>query len=127
MLGLGDTFILPKTVGAIEHLWILVTPPINNCSVGVNLTKLRPNADTTVILQPGEHPFIKIQSTILYSDSRHIDLLKLSEMLDKGSFKFTCAAHTKCNAQLLAKIQNGLLVSPYTPTDIKDFCRSAWA
>ncbi len=127
MLELGDTFILPKSSGAIEHLWILITCPKNNCSVGVNLTKLRPNADKTVVLQPGEHPFIKVESIILYSDARYIELIKLSEMLGKGSFNFTCSTHSRCTPPFLTKVQRGLLVSPFTPNAIKDYCRNVWA
>ena len=49
------------------HLWIAVTEPQPDSSqiVIVSLTTLRYDRDQTVILQPGDHPFITHQTIVL--------------------------------------------------------------
>jgi len=63
----GDTFLMPAPGGRITpHLWIVITTPdpvTHLCGI-VSVTTLRNSKDQTIILQPGDHPFIRHQSTI---------------------------------------------------------------
>jgi hypothetical protein len=116
MLGLGDTVILPKPGLEKEHLWVLVTAPDPGGTViMVNLTTQRPHSDTTVILQPGEHPFIDRATVVFYADARFTDVALLEACVSKGIGR----NHAQITPAVLQKIQNGLLTSPLTPQKIK--------
>lgn len=58
----GDTFLMPAPGGPVTpHLWIVVTQPdpqTHLCAV-VSVTTLRNSKDQTIILRPGDHPFIR--------------------------------------------------------------------
>jgi hypothetical protein len=84
---------------------------------------LRFDRDQTVILQPGDHPFITHQTAVLYGDSRIVDGRRIDSMIRDG----TALAHQSCPAETLKLIQQGVLSSPYTPRKIIAFCREAWA
>jgi hypothetical protein len=122
MLGLGDTIILPKPGLEKEHLWVLVTAPDSNGTViMVNLTTQRPHSDTTVILQPGEHPFIDRPTVVFYADARFVEAALLESCVSKGIGR----NHSQIEKAVLQKIQNGLLISPLTPQKIKTAFLSA--
>ena len=67
----GDTFLMPAPGGrAVPHLWIVVTTrdaATGECAI-VSVTTLRNSKDQTIILRPGDHPFIRHDSTIFYGD-----------------------------------------------------------
>ena len=121
----GDSFLMTGPGGfGKAHLWIAVTDPQPGGAqiVIVNLTTLRFDRDQTVILQPGDHPFITHQTVVLYGDSRIVDGQRIDALLRDG----TALAHKSCPAQTLKLIQQGVLSSPYTPRKIIAFCREAW-
>jgi hypothetical protein len=69
---LGDAYMLRKPGQQTEHLWVLVTRahPDNGQAIMVNITTLRAHsADTTTVLQPGDHPFITQASVVFYADA----------------------------------------------------------
>lgn len=117
MLGPGDTFILPKPGGAKEHLWALVTAPDPQTgeAIMVNLTTQRPHSDSTTILQPGEHPFVVRPTVVFYADARLVEVRLLENGLRQGIGR----KHERLSAEILHRIQVGLLVSPFTPEKIK--------
>jgi hypothetical protein len=125
----GDTFLLPKKSSATEHLWIIITDPDPRTSeaVCVNITSRKPDSEITVVIAPGEHPFVKRESVIFYQDARIIALSAVEQMLHAGSKgQFACAKHQACDAVLLKRIQMGLLASRNPSKDIKAYCRRAW-
>ena len=128
MLGVGSTFLLPKSGRGIEHLWIVLTDPDSNgLSVCVNVTTNRFGADTTVLLMPGDHPFIRHESVIHFEDARFIDLRRVQELLSRGSSgQFACRTLEHCTHILLDRIRKGLLLSKRTPNEIKERCRPLW-
>jgi len=111
--GCGSTFILAG------HLWIVVTPPskTTNEVIIVNLTSLKRHSDTTTILTPDNHKFIKHDSVISYSDAR---ILSYEEIVNRANNRFI-DIRDKLDNDVMAKIQKGLLDSPRTPHDIKSF------
>lgn len=117
MLGLGDTVILPKPGLEKEHLWVLITTPdLNGIAIMVNLTTQRPHSDKTVILQPGDHPFIDRPTVVFYADARFVEVALLESCISKGLGR----NHSQMAAVVLQKIQNGLFASKLTPQKIKD-------
>lgn len=75
MLSCGDTFLIPKSVNAVEHLWIVVTDPdpATFQSVCVNVTTSTGKFEKLVTLLPGDHPFIKHESVVFYADAQMLD------------------------------------------------------
>jgi hypothetical protein len=81
----GDTFLMPAPGGvATPHLWIVVTQPDTQthlCAI-VSVTTLRNSKDQTVILRPGDHPFIRHDSTIFYGDAMIVDAQRLESEIE---------------------------------------------
>ena len=81
MLNPGSTFLLPKP-GQVEHLWIVLTKPNKDGrAVCVNITSWTFDSDETVILVPGDHPFITKKSVVHYEDARYILLEHVEHLL----------------------------------------------
>jgi hypothetical protein len=112
---------MPKVSGDIRHLWIVLTEPEGQPLevVIVNLTKNKPLADTTCILSPGDHTFIKVETVVHYADARKVPAEPLHALTKLTSYDF----HDDCSEELLERIQRGLLASKSTPKGIKAYCR----
>ena len=125
MAGLGDTIILPKPGAEKEHLWVVITNPDPNTGevIMVNLTTQRPHSDTTTVLLPGEHPFIDRPTVAFYHDARQAKAALLDSSVAQGVGR----NHALASTALLARLQNGLLVSPFTSPKIKSAFNAAKA
>jgi hypothetical protein len=121
MLKCGDAFLMAQPRVSVEHLWIVATEPLPNTDqvIIVNVTKARDHSDKTVILRPGDHPFVKTTSVIYFHGSLVTDL----KQVEKGFAARICSPHRPCSPQLIRRIQQGLLESGFTPNGIKEFYR----
>jgi hypothetical protein len=121
----GDTFLMPAPGGiATPHLWIVVTQPdaeTNLCAI-VSVTTLRNSKDQTVILRPGDHPFIRHESTIFYGDAMIVDERRLRSEIAAG----LALAREKCPSATLKLMQDGVAASPFTRPKFLRFCRERW-
>ncbi len=117
MAGLGDTVVLPKPGAEKEHLWVVVTNPDPNTGevIMVNLTTQRPHSDTTTVLLPGEHPFIDRPTVAFYSDARQAK----ATLLDACVAQKVGRNHAVASPTFIAKLQHGLLASPFSSPKIK--------
>jgi hypothetical protein len=107
------------------HLWIVLTepqPPDHQCVI-VSVTKFRDGADLTVVLAPGDHPFIKQASIIRYSDALIVDARRLDAELATRRAK----QRDGCPPDVLRRIQKGIYNSPFTPKKVISFCTKCWA
>jgi hypothetical protein len=121
----GDTFLLPKTSDGVEHLWIVVTDPdINANAIGVNVTTRYSTSETTVVLMPGDHPFIKHESVIRFRDAKILELKSLEHLLSTGTTKFACHTHAPCSAELLTRVQEGMIKTSQLSNEVKDYFRA---
>jgi hypothetical protein len=122
----GDTFLMPAPGGrATPHLWIVITTPdavTRQCAI-VSVTTLRNSKDQTIILRPGDHPFVRHDSTIFYGDGMIVDVRKLDQDLTAGLI----VAREKCPEQTLKLVQDGIGASPFTRPRFLRFCRDAWS
>lgn len=120
----GKTFHLPTRLEEKRHLWIVVTDPdgIPEKVVIVNLTTLRHNSDMTVTLDRGDHRFIKHQTVVNYASARFVEVIKLQEAIKVGLSTFD----EDCSDILLEQVQFGILESPFTPNNIKKYCRECF-
>lgn len=123
MAGLGDTVLMPKPGQKTAHLWIIVTAAEagSGQAVMVNLTTQRPHSDTTVVLNTGDHPFVRHPTVVNCSDARFVDVRQLEQEVRAGYF----TAQATCTALVLQRIQSGVLASKFTPMKIKTYCRTA--
>jgi len=121
----GDTFLMPAPGGmATPHLWIVVTQPdveTHLCAI-VSVTTLRNSKDQTVILRPGDHPFIRHESTIFYGDAMIVDVRRLQAEISAG----LAVAREKCPGATLRLVQDGAVASPFTRPRFLRFCREQW-
>lgn len=117
MAGLGASFMLPKPGQETEHLWVLIThpDPVTHEAIMVNVTSQRPHSDTTTILNPGDHPFIKQSSVVFYADARTVDTRLLDAAVQRGAYR----GHAAFDAAVIVRIQGGVAVSPFTPRKIQ--------
>lgn len=117
MLALGDTVLLPKPGHDKRHLWVLVTGvnPQTGEAIIVNFTTERPHSDKTVVIQPGEHPFVDRPTVVFYADARFASLAHLDAAIQQG----IATRHDPLTPALLKRVQAGLLASTLTPTKIK--------
>lgn len=116
---------LPKPGGGTPHLWIAVTDPLGNPpkTVLVNFTTLRADtADTTVILEPEEHPYLSRRSVVYYQDAD----IRPAEPFYEASRHSSYPAFPDCPEATLQRIQDGILDSPFTPNKVKRYCRRLW-
>ena len=121
----GDTFLMPAPGGAVTpHLWIVVTQPdprTRLCAL-VSVTTLRNSKDQTVILRPGDHPFIRHDSTIIYGDAMIVDAERLESEIAAG----LALVREGCSKAILKLLQDGVAASPFTRPKILRFCREHW-
>jgi len=88
----------------------------------VNVNTLRSHCDRTLVLQKGEHPFIRHPSVISFADARIVDARRIEAGLRTG----TMLDREPCSLELLHLIQDATLAFPHTPNKLVAFCRRAW-
>lgn len=86
----GATFLIPAPGLGNTHLWVVATPPDPDCIL-VSLTTLRFDRDQTVVLHAGDHPFVRHQTVVLYSDARIVRADALEAQVRAGTAKSACA------------------------------------
>lgn len=101
-----------------RHLRIVITDPDKDSNqVVVSITTLRfPNSqDTSCILEPGEHKFIKHRSVVDFRRTTIMSFLDIFNGLQKG----VLVDMGDISEELLRKIQQAAQASKYIPADIK--------
>ena len=81
----------------------------------VNVSTLRPNAETTCIVHPGEHPFIKHDSYVRYGSGRAVKVADLAEAVKEGLLK----PHQPADKALLEKARAGAKASPLLAGELR--------
>lgn len=104
---------------------MLITEPeaATHNGIIVNLTTQRWYSDTTVVLQVGDHPFIKHASSVNYSDAKVTDVRRIDSGIVAGYWPQLAAL----SPDVLLRVQHGLLASPRTPNDMKQHARTRFA
>ena len=124
----GDTFFIPTPDNPIRHPWIVLTDPDpDGRAVCVNVTSLGDHiADTTVVLDTGDHPFIEKRSVVLYAKAAMLDLRAIDAMLSLPGSRTTWKRFDSCSPDLLERVRRGLLASKHTKRAIKGYCQTLW-
>ena len=114
----GASLLIPAPGLGNTHLWIVATAPDPRCIL-VSLTTLRFDRDQTVVLHPGDHPFVRHQTVALYGDARVVSIEALQAQVRAGTAK----PHLPCSNGMVKLIQAGILASPHTPRKVETFYR----
>ena len=116
----GATYKFPIPGKSTPHLWIVLTDPDDNDKLAVvNLTTRRTGSDETVILRPGDHPFVKHPTIVNYGDADFAIAGKLTNAVSRG----VAWSHSPVNQDVLSRIQNGVQQSRHTPRELKEYVR----
>lgn len=117
MIQPGDAFLFAFG-GEKPHLWIVaaVSKARSECLI-VNLTTLRHNVDQTVILQPGDHPFINKASAVFYAGAKICAVASLDEVQRRGEAE----RREPLKADLLKLILDGFRASEHTAQKVLDW------
>ncbi len=115
----GETLVLPSPNFETPHLWILVTDPVGEppqTIIGAVSTK-RFYKDSTVVLSPGDRPWVRYASVISYDHALIPEIHYLNEAV---SWRIA-ELRQPCTPDVLRRVQDGLLSSPRTPKRVKRF------
>jgi hypothetical protein len=118
MLVLGDTFLGGAEVHGEHHLWVVINDPQahDGHALIVNLTSLRPNADTTCVVKAGEHPFIQHDSYVRFRSARGPKAADIAKAIEAGKLMSQNAA----SPALLTKLRAGARASTLLAMELKD-------
>src|SRR2546427_9651637 len=113
----GDTFLGSEEVHGEDHLWLVINDPPAHAGLAliVNVSTLRPNAESTCIVQPGEHPFIQHVSYVRYGSGRKVNVADLTEAVKKGLLK----PHQVASKAFLEKVRAGANASPLLAEELR--------
>ena len=113
----GDTFLGGGEIHGEDHLWLIINDPSAHAGVAliVNVSTLRPNAETTCLVQQGEHPFIQHDSYVRYGSARSANVADLEKLVKAGRLRLHQAAGTA----LLEKVRAGAKASPLLAKELR--------
>jgi len=122
LLKSGRTLLLRRFHEDKGHAWFVLTDPEPDPGrfVAVMLRTPRYFTDETLILELGEHPFIKHRSCVHYSTADFFN----SRYVSRGISQGTCHFLEDMSSMLLKKVREGLLLSPRTVNAVKEYCRT---
>lgn len=106
---LGKTLLLQTDQESVPHLWAVVAQ--SSCTTKVlivNVTTFWSHSDPTVILNNGDHPFIKHKSSINYAEMREVGTALIIDKIKKGVIKI----QNDLEVHILQKIQEGVSRTP---------------
>ena len=103
--------------GGGYHLHIFLTDYLGDPpqAIIVNITSWRKNSDETCIIQPGEHPFIRKKSVVLYGKASIIKESNVEYIKRQGKQQETISN------ELLYRMHAGLCKSKRTSKIVKEF------
>lgn len=122
------TLLIPT--GPCHHLHVICNDPVfypvltKECFLAVNFSSIEPciDCDTTCILHPGDHPFIKQESYVYYRKADIFGATTTSRLIVEGEI----VAHTPCSDAVFEKILAGFLrsreVRPKIKTYLEKYC-----
>ena len=114
-----DTVMVPSGPAG-DHLFVITTdscPAAKHLLVSVTSVKPGRHADTTCVLEAGDHPFVEHQSYVLYRNADIQSANRLGNMVDSWYYRRGAPATPELTDRILA----GFEVSLFTPKFIVDY------
>jgi hypothetical protein len=109
----GETFLMPDAIGG--HLYCVLAVLEDGSILVCHLTTGRRHSDRTCLIKPGEHSFVKQETSVLYSQAYVCAVGEQLEAFERQIRK----PFEPLSDGLLTRIKEGALVSPETPDKIK--------
>lgn len=122
LLRAGRAFTLTGHAAGPPHLWFVLTDPDPSKVVAVRVVTTRPHTDKTVVLAPGDHLFIRHESSVDYGSATFLVVRKLESAFKTGR----CHLQPDMSASLLGRVRQGLFASSRTTHAIVRYCREAF-
>jgi hypothetical protein len=113
----GFTFLSPTPSSSVEHLYVILFPPVGGKVLFVNVTTPKNDRDITCVLKVGDHPFLTHESVINYADATEATLERVEQAISMKVFK----PHVPFSADLLQRVQDGAAVSPAFPPKFRKY------
>jgi len=119
----GATLLMPSGPDG-DHLFVVLNDPTvfpdygpNRQVLLVNLSSVRQGLhfDTTCLLQAGCHPFVKVESYVVYRSARVELETHLLGLIQQGVFR----PHDPMPTAIVGAIRSGLIASPFTKRAFK--------
>jgi hypothetical protein len=122
VIAAGTALLLSEPPLFKPHLWFVLTDPEGQPEtvVVVMMVTAKKHTDTTVLLQPGDHPFVKHESSVHYSSAKWFRVSALTKAMQNGR----CHLKETMSPKLLARVRKGLLESAYTIHAVSDYCKT---
>ena len=116
----GASLLLAEPPLYKPHLWFVLTDPLGKPPrvVAVMLRSVTRFTDSTLILKPGEHPFIRHDSAVHYTTALWLNVSAILGAMSDGR----CHLKEDMTDELLQRVRNGLLASPFTVHALRDQC-----
>lgn len=113
-MNIGDAFINVDP-GSLSHLWVIIAKAAEHVAI-VNFNS-RPSfsPDDTCIINEGEHPFVVRDTIVNY----RLATLVVDAVLESAKAHGYIDMQDAVSDELLRRIQEGALSSPYTPQKIQ--------
>lgn len=110
----------------LRHLFILLTNPIGEANeiamVSLSTVREGKHHDKTCLLFPGDHPFIRENSYVVYSRAR----IEESQKIIRGVQDGVLMPRARMKSEIFARVYNGLYESRLTEPRIKAFCKQTY-
>ena len=113
----GDTFLL-RDRKLSDHLWVVLSDPMIDVAtpvVIVSLTSYRGGDDSTCVIEPGEHPFIRWRTRVLYQDAMAASNNGLHAKANRGEL----IMQARMKADVLGRIRRAVMKSKYVARECK--------
>jgi len=111
----GDSF-LGGLPGHTKHLWFVLTRPNDDGKVVIaNVTSSQCYRDENCVIEPGDHPFVRKRSIILYDNA----MLSLIDRLDEAVERGEVQQREPASGDLYRRIVEGGLESDDTVGKIR--------
>ncbi len=107
------------------HLHFILTDPDGNPEevVAVMVCTAKWHTDKTVVLEPGDHPFIRHRSSVQFGGADFLPVGKVQNLIKNKK----CFLKEDMSAGLLQRVRAGLLKSIHTKNWVKEYCRVRFA
>lgn len=117
MVAQGDTFLGGAEIHGTDHLWIVINDPQAHGATAliVNISELRPGAETTCVVGIGEHPFVKKASYVRYMSARGPAAANITAAIKAGKLR----PHQPASPVLVAKLRAGARASTMLAAELK--------
>ena len=114
----GDTFMIEDEDGEDEHLHVLLTTPsLAGEVVTVSISTRRKRSETLVCVHPDEHPFIRVESVVLF----HFAAIRSCASIEAAIKSGAARSKEKASPELVRRMQAGLVDSDFTPPGVRAY------